>query len=100
MISVILISLLCAIAGISIRYILTEPGMILWPLYNLVVNKWKFPEWITKPLFDCAYCIAGQWALWCFLYLRWNNYNPVYHLLCITTAVFIVDIIKTNFKYE
>ena len=100
MITLILLSVLCGIAGVVMRNILTDPGMLLAPLYNLLVNKWKLPEWITKPLVDCSYCIAGQWALWSYLYIYWSDYNPIYHLLCITTALFAVDYLKTNYKYE
>jgi hypothetical protein len=100
MIDIILLAALCGIAGIVVRNILTDPGMVLAPLYNLIVNRWKLPEWVTKPMVDCSYCIAGQWALWAYLYCYWSQYNPVHHVLCITTAIFTVDILTMNFKYD
>lgn len=82
--------LMCGVVGWTIANILTEPDMILWPLYDLLVNKWKLSDWIVKPLVGCTYCIAGQVALWSYPFLF--DYNVIYHVWAIIFSIFSIEI--------
>ena len=88
------LSLICAITGHVVANILTESGMFLWPVYDLLANRWHWPEWVMKPLMSCAYCVAGQWAVWSYLCLHWYNYDIVDHFCAVILAIFIVDVIR------
>jgi len=94
MFEIILFSLLCTCAAWVLKNILTAPGMILWPLYNLIINKWKAADWIAKPTFECIYCMSGQWALWGYLAVYYDCYNGMIHILTITTSIAFAYVIQ------
>lgn len=78
-------------------FILMDDGMILSPWERLVS---RLPDWLYKPLAGCEYCVAGQMALWYFLWLRADDYAEditgalVSHILFITLTIFIVELIN------
>lgn len=95
MLTVVLFGLFCGITAYVIHGILTETGMILWPVYNLLINKWHIDErwpWLAKPLIDCPYCMAGQYALWGYVFLF--DYQLTHHFVAVVMAIFGVEIIK------
>ena len=87
-----LFPLMCAICAYAIAKILITSGMILEPVHAFLIKK-KVPDWILSPLLQCAYCVAGQWALWGYLYLHWHSYNPFHHIFVVLAAVFCVEVI-------
>ena len=54
----------------------------------------RMPEWLCEPLGGCEYCVAGQLALWYYLYKNWHEYDIIEHILFITLTIFIVEIIN------
>lgn len=57
------IGLLSGLAGWLFSAHLTQPGEVFsfWP----ALLQWcRAPEWLQKPLFACAKCVAAQAALW------------------------------------
>lgn len=88
----ILEALLLGVCAWVFVFILMEDGMILsW--WGKVINK--LPEWLSEPLGGCEYCVAGQMALWYYLYRYWGSYDVAEHILFITLTIFIVEIINT-----
>lgn len=85
---------MCAIAAYVISQILITQGMVLWPVFDKVVNDWNCPAWLHKPLMSCSYCIAGQWSLWGYVYLRWLDYNLLHHIWVVLFAIFSVEVIR------
>jgi hypothetical protein len=71
--------------------ILMEEGMIFgwwwWPLN-------KLPDWFAKPLGKCEYCMAGQMALWYYLYAHLDNYDFCYHIVYISLSILTVKILN------
>ena len=83
-------SILLAIAAWVYVHLLLKEGMVLsW--FNNVLDR--LPEWLSEPLGGCEYCVAGQMALWYYLY-KMESYNLVEHILFITLTIFIVEIIN------
>ena len=70
---------MCAIVGYIYSDVLTEGGMIFnslykWLDYQNCSGKRRLPEWIFKPIIGCFKCVAGQIALWTYLYINKSNY--------------------------
>jgi len=84
-------SILLAIAAWVYCYILLKDGMILGWLENWIA---RLPSWLCEPLGGCEYCVAGQMALWFYLYRNFYEYDLIEHILFITTTIFIVEIIN------
>jgi hypothetical protein len=89
-----LFPLMCAISAYVISQILITQGMLLWPVFNFFVKEHDMPEWLHKPLMTCSYCVAGQWSLWGYIYLRWSDYNLLHHIWVILFAIFSVEVIR------
>jgi len=88
-------SILLAVAAWVYVYILLKEGMILswwWEIIN------ELPEWASEPLGGCEYCVAGQMALWYYLYEKFYEYDLAEHILFITLTIFIVEIINKILK--
>ena len=91
-------SILLGIAAWVYSMILLRDGMILGWLGKSLA---RLPDWLCDPLGGCEYCVAGQFALWFYLYVFWNSYldnvigNIVNHILFITATIFVVSIINT-----
>jgi hypothetical protein len=63
--SLYILSLKIAIVAYVYSDVLTEPGMVFNGLYQLLN---RLPEWLFKPLIGCYKCVAGQMALWIYLF--------------------------------
>ena len=75
-------------------YILLDDGMILGWLGKFLC---RLPDWLHEPLGGCEYCVAGQMALWYYLYVNWSGYTielAIPHILFITLSIFIVELIN------
>lgn len=90
-------SLLLAVTAWVFVMILTKDGMILgW--WGRALNR--FPLWLGEPLGGCEYCVAGQMALWYYLYKHRNDYLVTFcdrlieHIIFISLTIFIVEIIN------
>ena len=71
--------------------ILMEEGMIFsfwWGVIN------KLPEWLGNPMGKCEYCMAGQLALWYYLFTYFHSYNILHHIAFISLSIFTVKIIN------
>ena len=84
-------AILLGIAAWVYTHILLKEGMMLGWLGKLIS---RLPEWLSEPLGGCEYCVAGQFGLWYYLYMNWNEYNLINHILFITLAIFTVEIIN------
>ena len=84
-------SLLLAITAWTFSHILMKEGMLLdwW-------GRWlvRLPEKIGNPLGLCEYCLAGQLALWFYLWKNWGSYDFVAHIIFISLTIFLVEIIN------
>lgn len=89
-----------AISAFVYSVVLTERGHVLDS-----VNDWlefRLPEWFYKPLIGCQFCVAGQWALWFFLYLWFFEgleYKFYLHIWFVMQTIFNVKII-TEFYFQ
>lgn len=92
-------TLAIAISAFVFSNMLTASGMILNRL--LEYSEEKLPEWLHKPLIGCQYCVAGQWALWFFLYygIFEVDYAIYIHIWFIMQTIFVTKII-TEFYYR
>lgn len=54
----------------------------------------KLPTWLSKPLGYCEYCLAGQLALWYYLYKYFNNYDIAEHIMMVSLSIFTVEFIN------
>lgn len=89
-----------AISAFVFSNMLTAQGQILHNLSETLEEK--LPEWLFKPLIGCQYCVAGQWALWFFIYLsvfKFNSYELPVHIWFVMQTIFITKII-TEFYYR
>ena len=84
-------AILLGIAAWVYSMVLLKEGMIFGWLGKLIL---RLPEWLSEPLGGCEYCVAGQFGLWYYLYMNWNEYNLINHILFITLTIFTVEIIN------
>ena len=75
-------------------HILTTEGMIFEK-----IDKWTDGKLIYK-IIGCEYCLAGQLALWYFVYDRFHNYNLIDHILMTGLSIFIVELINNYVKKD
>lgn len=108
-----LIAFYAAVVGWVWVKILTEQGMI----FSFV--RIKLPEWLSKPLFECEYCCAGQLAFWGYIFTKTSinnfifighpflfginisifNYNIIYHIITICLTLLMVHIFNAIKNY-
>jgi len=88
-----LIAFYAAVVGWVWVKILTEQGMI----FSFV--RIKLPEWLSKPLFECEYCCAGQLAFWGYIFTNFGRYNPSYHIITICLTLLMVHIFNAIKNY-
>lgn len=83
--------ILIGIAAWVFSMILSDPEMIFGWYFKLIE---PLPDWIAKPLGKCEYCLAGQLALWYYLYRYLFEYNLISHVLMISLSIFTVELIN------
>ena len=91
-----------AICAYTYSMILTDNDMILSPWRRFLFIKLGEDNWLFKILVGCEYCVAGQWALWTYLFISIFDsdlfdkieYNPFIHLAVIMVTVFNMAIIN------
>lgn len=77
------------VIGFVIAEILTEPEMILYPLYKFLDSKiGKYP-YLFKPIIGCGKCVAGQVGLWGCIFAQSKNIDLDFYLI-LKTAGFII----------
>lgn len=79
----------CALVAFTYSVLMRNNDTPLSPWFDLLA---KLHPWIAKPLGDCAFCFAGQLALWstCFGVAWPTTFNSgVYLMTCIGSAVFL-----------
>src|ERR1035437_908758 len=82
-------------------YVLTNlliaPDGILKSYYAIIC---KLPEWLFKPLGGCAWCFAGQLALWVSVWLGINDVILFTQaLLFISFTIFFAKILTHTINY-
>jgi len=89
-----LLALNIAVVAYVYSVILTEPGMILNPLYRWLdsMNEKWLPDWAFYPLIGCSKCVSGQMALWYYV-VTCTSYNLIDHILLISFTIFFVVLI-------
>jgi hypothetical protein len=85
-----------ALSAWTYTNILTDYGMLLNGVYQWCDKH--LPEWLNKPLIACAYCVAGQWALWLYFFLL--PYNLFAHVYFILGTIFFVEVITKTMTNE
>ena len=93
--SFIVSAIVIAIAAFTYADILTDYQMILSG-FKAFLRKHIKANWMYKILIDCARCIAGQAALWTYLYccLEGHSYLFSEHLIFIIMSIFFTDLIQ------
>lgn len=94
--NLILTSLMIAIIAFVYSDVLTEPKMILNPLY-LELEK-ILPEQIFKPIIGCFKCVAGQMALWSYIFIF--DYNFIMHVFFICLTIYLSKIVCKIYRYK
>ena len=91
--------------------ILTDEEQLLNGVYNWLEYKLIDPltgkkHWVFNILIGCEKCIAGQIALWLFLYKNIHGYilypfdTFLKHIFFITFTIFVTVMIKKIHKYK
>lgn|SRR3990167_7246821 len=97
------LSVLIAVLAFVYTNLLTNSNQIFAGLYRFLYKKFKTESRIMSgrpyhPLFmvliHCEKCVAGQVALWLYLYYHLNDYDFVQHILFISFTIFIAHIIQ------
>ena len=79
-----------AIFAMAYCWILTDPDMLLERPYVWMKGKLEGKyDWLWNPIWGCPKCVAGQIALWTFIYYRWDNYDPVAHMIFTGVTIFL-----------
>lgn len=89
-----MIEIKIAIVAWVFSNILIDEGMI-FEKWWLVLNK--LPNWLSKPLGACEYCLAGQIALWYYIvkYVYCGAYiGFIQHIVAISVVIFFVHLIN------
>jgi len=83
--------------------ILTQPGHVLewWSrlihqaydkLFTRESEKWYRFKWILKPILECELCVAGQFALWLFLFpVLFKIFSLIF---CICLSILVAKILN------
>lgn len=87
-----------AVSAFVYTNMLTDTGMILHNLNNrldsLIVGKYR---WLYTILIGCQFCVAGQWALWYYLYFIFFKIHGCYeleiHIWFIMQTIFITKVV-------
>lgn len=85
------IALVCAVVGYVYSEILTAEGMILARFRDICEENLRRSAF--KPLIGCFKCVTGQLAMWLFIVVQWNSYNPIWHIFSICSAILLVSFI-------
>ena len=89
----ILYSFLLAVTAFIYVDILTDPEMILGWWWKFTHRLFK-SKWILNPLIECEFCVAGQLAVWYYLYFYWYCYDIITHVFFISLTLFWIVLIK------
>lgn len=68
-----ILSIQIAVCAFVYVVLLTEPYYIFGDLYGYLEKR--LPWYIFKPIMGCEKCVAGQLALWSYLYLNYREYD-------------------------
>lgn len=96
-----------AIVAYTISGVLMQQDMLLERYLDLLIwaaSTSKFGKFIAHPLGLCEKCLAGQVALWYFLYVNWDSYtteivnNIISHIVFICVTVLVTIALKATFR--
>ena len=91
--SILILSYAISVIAFVYSCILTDSGMIFSKPYELAIIH--LPVWLHKPLISCEKCVAGQIALWVYLFGMNVHYEWFTHLFLIMQSILNTAIIKT-----
>lgn len=96
-INILILALKCAVVAYVYSVMLTDGGKLLNGWYRFLQTKIGNKKWLFYPLIHCDECVAGQMALWSYLYLQWKQNFQTYdlgdHIVCISISILVVPII-------
>lgn len=93
---------MCAVIGFVYSIVLTEPDMILYPVWKFLDRN--LPPELFKPLMDCYKCVCGQIALWVGLIIIYDGttdtvFKTVFaHIYFICLTIFISIILNKIYE--
>lgn len=73
-----------ALIAVVYRYILLREPVLHW--FYRFGERYEH-RWFFNPIWGCHKCIAGQLALWGYIYLHWHSYALIPHILAICAAI-------------
>jgi len=95
-----ILSIQIAICAFVYVVLLTEPYYILGDLYGFLEPR--LPWWLFKPMMGCEKCVAGQLALWIYLYQNYKVYDLYHactHIFFICLTIITTHIITLLMKW-
>ena len=104
----ILFGLVFGVHAFNFCALLTDPGNIFdwWPRfvsrllygqpYAAVGTDWKGK--ISRVLWACPKCHAGQWAFWSYLLTHRHHYDFMAHLTVFAVAVFVAHHLTVRYS--
>ena len=90
----IIYTILIACAAVAFSSIITAKFQVLNGLHDYLERT--LPKYLFFPLIGCHKCVAGQWALWLYLFYFHGiiNYDPVIHIWFILQTIFNAALIN------
>lgn len=81
-------ALYIAIISVVVSEMLITDGNI-FAFYGKMLER--LPDVLSKPLGECPRCMAGQIALWSYLFL--DDYNIIEHLIFVACSILFTELI-------
>lgn len=90
--SLFLLPIAIACFSVALVDIMASEGMIFSPLRKVIYKR--LGEQLSKPLITCAYCVAGQWALWSYVFTNFTQFNFFEMVGAVGVSIISVGLIK------
>lgn len=101
MLEILILSFFISIVAFVYAVILVDDGMILFGYKKFLYKTIGKVDYLFKPVVGCPYCVSGQFALWLYLILYYDQgYNLLEHITLVSLSIFNIAIIKKFKIYE
>lgn len=79
--------LIIAACSVGLIDVAMSPSHILDRI-PVMLDSLQLPKWLSKPLYQCSVCHAGQWAFWTYLIGMWHFYHIGFHIVIVLLTIF------------